>query len=132
MRYIYYQPLTGKIVKFAWVDAAAGAIINDLDEGWPYVEFPENYGAPDNYWVTNIGGIVLKTEMVINIPSFIEGIQRSITGIPSGTNVDWPDGVTTMENDGTIEVSFEAPGNYYFNFRNPKYFDKQVTINVSA
>lgn len=58
--------------------------------------------------------------------------EATITGIPSGTKVTWPDGVITTETDGQVELSTDTPGFYTFRFELWPYQDKEITIEAVA
>jgi hypothetical protein len=59
------------------------------------------------------------------------GSAISVTNIPAGTKVRWPDGVVTPEDDGELSFSADVGGDFFFEFRHPIYVSKRVIINVA-
>jgi len=58
--------------------------------------------------------------------------EATITGIPSGVTVEWPDGQSDTVTDGEIRFSVDLPGTYTFQFTAIPYLDKEVTIEAIA
>lgn len=78
------------------------------------------------------GAIVDKTEFPeLNISPATLGSIISVTNIPTGTKVRWPDGVVTPEDDGELSFSADVGGDYFFEFRHPMYVAKRVIVNVT-
>ena len=62
-----------------------------------------------------------------------DGIDETlISGIPAGTQVQWPDGQTDIVADGEIRFSVDLPGTYTFRFTAVPYLDQEITIEAIA
>lgn len=55
----------------------------------------------------------------------------TISGIPAGVEVNWPDGVVTS-GDATIEFDTDLAGPHRFRFTAVEYLEKEVTIEAVA
>ena len=55
-----------------------------------------------------------------------------ISGIPSGVQVQWPDGQTDIVMDDEISFSVDLPGTYTFRFTAVPYLDKEITVEAIA
>ena len=58
------------------------------------------------------------------------GYRITLTQIPVGTWVVWPDGAVTLENDGFLEAEVEFPGNYWFEMEHPRYLEYTEIVDV--
>jgi len=68
-----------------------------------------------------------------NTPLIADGIDEVIiSGIPSGVQVEWPDGFTHIEDSGSVGFKVDLPGTYAFQFTAIPYLDKEVTIEAVA
>jgi len=68
-----------------------------------------------------------------NTPLTADGIDEVIiSGIPSGVQVEWPDGQTDIVMDDEISFSVDLPGTYTFRFTAVPYLDKEITVEAIA
>jgi hypothetical protein len=68
-----------------------------------------------------------------NTPLIADGIDEVIiSGIPSGVQVEWPDGQVDTVIDGEIRFSVDLPGTYTFQFTAVPYLDKEITVEAIA
>ena len=68
-----------------------------------------------------------------NTPLIADGTDEVIiSGIPSGVQVEWPDGQVDTVTDGEIRFSVDLPGTYTFQFTAVPYLDQEVTIEAVA
>jgi hypothetical protein len=58
--------------------------------------------------------------------------EATITGIPSGVTVEWPDGQSDTVTDGEIRFSVDLAGIYIFRFTAVPYLDKEITVEAIA
>ena len=58
--------------------------------------------------------------------------EAIISGIPSGVQVEWPDGQTDIVTGGEIRFSVDLAGTYTFRFTAVPYLDQEVTIEALA
>jgi hypothetical protein len=58
--------------------------------------------------------------------------EATITGIPSGITVEWPDGQSDTVTDGEIRFSVDLAGTYTFRFTAVPYLDQEITIEAIA
>lgn len=82
-----------------------------------------------------VGGVVLeKQSFPLSVsPAQIaaDGLDTAtISGIPTGTQVEWPDGQTDTVTDGIVEFSVDLPGTYTLKFSAIPYLDQEVTIEA--
>lgn len=57
--------------------------------------------------------------------------QVTISNIPVGTLVTWPDGVETVIDSGSIVFSVDLAGEYVFSFEAIPYFDTDITLTAT-
>ena len=55
-----------------------------------------------------------------------------ITDLPIDTTVLWPDGVETIESDGSIELESNVSGEFNFVLSHVLYFPKDLVVNYSV
>ena len=68
-----------------------------------------------------------------NTPLIADGIDEVIiSGIPSGVQVEWPDGQIDMVTDEDIRFSVDLLGTYTFNFTAIPYLDQEIVIEAIA
>ena len=68
-----------------------------------------------------------------NTPLTADGIDEVIiSGIPSGVQVEWPDGQIDIVTGGEIRFSVDLAGTYTFRFTAVPYLDKEITIEAIA
>ena len=56
----------------------------------------------------------------------------TISNVPTGVQVEWPDGQTDTVTDGEISFSVDLPGTYTFKFTAVPYLDKEITVEAIA
>ena len=82
------------------------------------------------------GSVIQRQPMSLittNTPLIADGIDEVIiSGIPSGVQVEWPDGFTHIEDSGSVGFKVDLPGTYAFQFTAIPYLDKEVTIEAVA
>ena len=82
------------------------------------------------------GSVIQRQPMSLittNTPLIADGIDEVIiSGIPSGVQVEWPDGQTDIVTGGEISFSVDLPGTYTFRFTAVPYLDKEITIEAIA
>lgn len=62
-----------------------------------------------------------------------DGLDIStITGVPAGVSVTWPDGITDEVTDGLVEFAVDLPGTYTLTLRGVPYLDQEVIIEAVA
>jgi hypothetical protein len=86
---------------------------------WPQQDFFKCY-------ITPAGDIAVRPEM----PLVITQNPFTVTGIPEGTVVTYPDGVITVD-DGFIEWSAVEPGHYRFHFSKSLYLEREVYAQIT-
>ena len=68
-----------------------------------------------------------------NTPLIADGTDEVIiSGIPSGVQVEWPDGQVDTVTDGEIRFSVDLPGTYTFQLTAVPYLDQEITIEAIA
>ena len=68
-----------------------------------------------------------------NTPLIADGTDEVIiSGIPSGVQVEWPDGQIDTVTDGEIRFSVDLPGTYTFQLTAVPYLDQEITIEAIA
>jgi len=58
--------------------------------------------------------------------------EATISNIPEGVQVEWPDGQIDIVTDGEISFSVDLPGTYTFKFTAVPYLDQEITIEAIA
>jgi hypothetical protein len=83
--------------------------------------------APDGetQWV-EAGVIVDKTPF----PLTVEG--PVVSGLPANTLVEWPDGVTTTESDGAVELESNVIGSFSLTFWHASHITETVEVQYSG
>jgi len=94
-------------------------------------------GAEDDASSYVESGVVTQRQLmpliITNTPLIANGTDESvISGIPTGAQVEWPDGQTDIVTDGEIRFSVDLPGTYTFRFTAVPYLDQEVTIEAVA
>jgi len=84
-----------------------------------------NYGQP-----TLRGDLSLTLSTIEIIADGLD--EATISGIPTGVEVQWPDGQTDIVTDGEIGFSVDLPGTYTFKFTAVPYLDQEVVIEAHA
>lgn len=126
--YAVYEP-DGTIVKV--ISCAEDEIEMNIDQGQLYMvtDIFANY---DAQYVNGSGDIVDKTEFPdLTVSPATVGSVISVTNIPVGSKVRWPDNVITPEDDGELSFTANVGGDYSFEFKHPLYVAKRLIINVS-
>jgi hypothetical protein len=59
------------------------------------------------------------------------GAPIKISRIPLRTTVLWPDGYSSLEQDGELSTTATVAQPMVFTFYNDRYFTQEITINVS-
>lgn len=133
--YVIYYTSTGEIKN---VGEGNLAQIKEYPypEGLAWLEIPE-WIDHNNYVDLSDLSVRQKTVMSIAVSALTilaDGNDTAtITGIPAGTEVMWPDGQTDIVNDGEVRLSVDLPGTYTLRFSAIPYLDEEVTIEaVSA
>jgi hypothetical protein len=125
--YIVYEP-DGTIVSS--ISCSEEEIELNIDQGQLFMT-ADVFANHDTQYVSN-NAIVDKTEFPeLTVSPATIGSLISVTNIPVGSKVRWPDGVVTPEDDGELSFSADVGGDYYFEFRHPMYVAKRVIINVA-
>ena len=66
-----------------------------------------------------------------NTPLIADGTDEVIiSGIPSGVQVEWPDGQIDTVTDEDIRFSVDLPGTYTFRFTAVPYLNQEVVIEA--
>ena len=104
------------------------------DTGLNAIEVTEIVGDSSHYVVDGVVQPKQQMPLVIDTSQIdADGIdEATITGIPSGVTVEWPDGQSDTVTDGEIRFSVDLPGTYTFQFTAIPYLDKEVTIEAIA
>jgi len=76
------------------------------------------------------GQILPKQIMALQYADGLVGDTISISGIPDGAQVTWPDAVVTTE-AGSVSFDANAQGQYTFKVYHPAYYLERITINVA-
>ena len=92
----------------------------------------ENIDIEKSYVVNGV--VFSKTDMVLAIDKTqitADGTDEClVTGIPSGTTIEWPDGQTDEVPDGEVRFAVDLPGTYTLVFEAVEYLRKEVTIEA--
>jgi len=94
-------------------------------------------GAEDDASSYVESGVVTQRQLmpliITNTPLIANGTDESvISGIPTGAQVEWPDGQTDIVTDDEISFSVDLPGTYTFRFTAVPYLDKEITVEAIA
>jgi hypothetical protein len=118
----------GTLVKA--ISCSEDEIEMNIDQGQLFMT-TDVFANYDTQYVSN-NTIVDKTEFPeLTVSPATIGSLISITNIPTGSKVRWPDGVVTPEDDGELSFTVDVGGEYFFEFRHPLYLSKRLTIDVS-
>ena len=132
MRYFVYNSQTGRTY-FEGVGELSDPILEHHQNG--AVIGADVSGDFSEYYIDD-GVIVARLPMPLittNTPLIADGIDEVIiSGIPSGVQVEWPDGQTDIVTGGEISFSVDLPGTYTFRFTAVLYLDKEITIEAIA
>lgn len=125
--YVVYEP-DGTIVKA--ICCSEEEIEMNIDQGQLFMA-TDVFANYDTQYVSN-NTIVDKTEFPeLTVSSATIGSLISITNIPTGSKVKWPDNVVTSEDDGELSFTADVGGEYFFEFRHPLYLSKRLTVDVA-
>lgn len=125
--YAVYEP-DGTLIKS--ICCSEEEIEMNIDQGQLFMT-ADVFANYDTQYVSN-NAIVDKTEFPeLTVSPATIGSLISITNIPTGSKVRWPDGVVTPEDDGELSFTADVGGEYFFEFRHPLYISKRLTIDVS-
>lgn len=126
---IYNQD--GRILKD--IRTVESAVPENVEEGGGFIVVEEDDPVDvETHWINADRQVVAKSEydrLVVPNDATIEA-PITISGIPEGTTVTWPDYVQTLEYDGIVELTVSAGGEYRFLFENPRFVDKEVVVDV--
>lgn len=134
LNYGIYDITTGALVQIGkcLLFSFAGQLPSDPTKG--LVRLP-TYSW--DYWVDTSGAtpaVVQKTNMpyTINKTTMVaDGVdQISITGLPNPVTVTWPDGIETVETDGSVAFALTLAGEYMVKLEAVPYLTE--VINVTA
>jgi len=83
--------------------------------------------APDGktQWVEE-GVIVDKTPFSLTVEGAV------VSNVPANTLVSWPDGVTTTENDGTVELESNVMGFFSLTFWHASHITETVEVEYNG
>ena len=106
-----------------YVYSTALEALDTEGSGLPYLDVePETVVAGVSHCVIN-GAFVAKTDFP-EMPI----VGNTITNVPTGSHVFWPDGVETLETDGVVGFDFNISGDFTFEFNHPLYFPKKIEV----
>lgn len=100
-----------------------------------FLEADETAALGGSFYNTIVGEFQNKVDfpaLSVDVQPITEGHRITIAQIPVGTLVVWPDGETTVEDDGFLEAEVAVPGLYAFAFENPRHYIYEEFINVEA
>ena len=104
------------------------------DIGLNAIEVTEIVGDSSHYVVDGV--VQPKQPMSLittNTPLIADGTDEVIiSGIPSGVQVEWPDGQIDTITDSEIRFSVDLAGTYTFRFTAVPYLDQEVVIEALA
>ena len=102
------------------------------DTGLMTLEVPDGVNGQSHY--ASAGEVFARLPMSLittNTPLIADGADEVIiSGIPSGVQVEWPDGQTDIVTDDEIRFSVDLTGFYTFRFTDIPYLDKEVVIEA--
>jgi len=129
-QYVVYEPDTGRV----YVKGNGELRSVDPQDFSPTAEVVTYAGGrSDDLHVSN-GEVLDCVEMPLittNTPLIADGTDEVIiSGIPSGVQVEWPDGQTDIVTDGEIRFSVDLLGTYTFRFTAVPYLDKEITVEA--
>jgi hypothetical protein len=121
--------------KILWtVEDPAIEELDNVADDYYYIAVLENIN-PNTYWVdtNNQNSITPKSEFF----SVTEKVDANtsvntitISGVPYGSEVLWPDGEITIETDGSVVCEVTTGGAYRFVLSHTAHFNKEVIVNV--
>lgn len=120
MYYVIYEKATGKVTSIGTCPDFVFSAQEPADTNLGLIE------APSHSWeyYVDISGlepvIAQKTDFSLTVSSntlLADGIEEvTVSNIPVGTLVTWPDGVETEVNDGQVVFSVDLVGEHTFKF----------------
>ena len=91
------------------------------------VEVPDASSFDCSEWFVENKQIIEKTPYPETVIS-----NGLVTGLPKNTNVLWPDGVETIENDGSIEFESNVSGDFDFVLSHVRYITKELVVHYNV
>ncbi len=128
--YVVYEPSTGYVIvkgsgELRSVDPA------DFSPTAALLTYGDDLG--DDLYVAN-GQVLAKQSFAFQkdkLQIIADGLDvLTISNVPVGTTVIWPDGQEDVVNDGEVQLSTDLPGNYTLTFDAVPYLRQEVTIEA--
>jgi hypothetical protein len=131
-RYAVYNISTGSIDRIysgaAWealLQAQPGegvvGIADGLDDATAYIDANTTQPVAKQPFAFTI----TKTQIVADGVDVV-----SISNVPAGTQITWPDGQSDVTNGDLVEFAVDLPGTYTLKFTAVAYLDKEITIEA--
>jgi len=133
MRYFVHDKDSGKVL-FEGDGKLSDTVLMDFPAGHQVIEAPLD-GVFDGYFVVDN---VVQTRQLMSLTASktslkADGIDEVIVSdIPSGVQVEWPDGQTDIVTGGEIRFSVDLAGTYTFRFTAVPYLDQEIAIEAIA
>jgi hypothetical protein len=128
--YVVYNTVTGEIVE---VGAMYDAYLYIRETPTNAVLVTEDSVNQSIAYVLD-GAIVNKEPLSLSINKtqiIADGADTAtVSNIPTGTKVTWPDGLVEDVTDGLVEFAVDLAGLYTFKFTAVPYLDQEVTIEA--
>ena len=99
-------------------------------------QIPDNLDDVSAYWDSANNVIKAKASFSLSLDKTqitADGKDTAtVSGIPSGTKVTWPDGQVDTISDGTAGFAVDQVGKYVLTFQAILYLTKEITIEAVA
>ena len=134
LTYLVYALLTGQVYYKGFGPHELVA----LHDYGPGLEWIQSSDEDPNTVYIELGTYVIKDKttflfIIETVQIVSDGIdEATISNIPEGVQVEWPDGQTDIVTDGEIRFSVDLPGTYTFRFTAVPYLDREVVIEAIA
>lgn len=136
MEFAAYDTITGKLISIN-----SSSISFDLTGLQPFGENSALIELSENSWDYYVDVSVLphvvvpKSSYNLNTTALTlmaDGLDEvTISNIPPGTAVIWPDGYESVIDTGSISFSVDLAGEYAFGFESVAYLDESITITAT-
>ncbi|MGP9417286.1 hypothetical protein ACT3R4_18060 [Halomonas sp. AOP7-E1-9] len=88
-----------------------GEILQVITGGFRYIEVPEEEDVHDTTHYIDISNDEIKAKQKIMIRSKINGLSLTMSGLPSGLNVE-TNGMAIITDDEPLVIEYDVPGIY--------------------
>lgn len=130
IQYLVYELATGRINSV--YEGHSGPIPHN--ETIEAVALGENIQLDQHYFDLSSSQVKMKEIFPFEFSKVTidaDGVDSTIlSGLPENSTVIWPDGETTLVDDGEVEFSVDLQGSYTFQIESVEYFKKEITIEA--